>query len=172
MSIHEQAVNTQSIPYARTMHASQATASKLPSGYLAQGADTTGQLALSETVIQPGEEPPPHIHTREDEAFYLLEGAATFYVGNQTFPATTGTFIWLPRNIQHAFKIHSGRMRALVFIMPAGLERYFVLMAQLFQQENVKPGQISPEAAKKWQELSQQFGITLALPAASETPHD
>lgn len=151
----------QTVPYTRNLREAHPGEELPRSYYLAQKEDTAGQLTLSEVIIQRGQEPPPHTHTCEDEAFYLLDGAATFYVGEQTFSASPGTFIWLPRNIQHAFVIDSASARFLVFILPAGLEHYFAQMAQLFQQEQVQPGHISPEAANKWQQLSQQFGITL-----------
>ncbi|GHO83779.1 cupin domain-containing protein [Dictyobacter formicarum] len=151
----------QTVPYTRNLRDACLGDELQHSYYLAQKEDTAGQLTLNEAIIERGQEPPPHTHTREDEAFYLLDGAATFYVGEQTFSASPGTFTWLPRNIQHSFRIDSARARFLIFILPAGLELFFAQMAQLFQQEQVQPGQISPEAAHKWQQLSQQFGITL-----------
>ena len=58
--------------------------------WLAEGKDTDGQFSLVEAVIPKGTEPPPHTHTREDEAFYLLEGGITFRLGGQTMEAGPG----------------------------------------------------------------------------------
>ncbi|GER91041.1 hypothetical protein KDW_52030 [Dictyobacter vulcani] len=157
-------------PYARNIHSTPAQTEQntINFNYLSTTEDTAGQLTVSETIIQQGMEPPPHTHTREDEAFYVLEGSITFYVDNQPIPASAGSFVWLPRNLQHSFVIHSQTARVLVLIMPAGLERYFTLMGQLLQQEHVQPGYLPPAAAQKWQELSQQFGITLNFAAMHE----
>lgn len=151
------------LPYARNVHSTPTPVeeSNISFNYLAATEDTAGQLTMSETIVHKGMEPPPHTHSREDEAFYVLEGSATFYVDDQTILASAGSFVWLPRNLQHTFVIHSETARFLVLIMPAGLERYFTLMGQLLQQEHVQPGYLPPAAAQKWQELSQQFGITL-----------
>ena len=47
--------------------------------YLATGVDTDGQYYLVEAIVPPGGGPPAHIQTREEEAFYVLEGELTFY---------------------------------------------------------------------------------------------
>jgi quercetin dioxygenase-like cupin family protein len=49
--------------------------------------------------------PPPHLHHREDEAFYVLEGQMTVTCGEQTWTATPGSFVLLPRGIPHAFTV-------------------------------------------------------------------
>ncbi|GCE30528.1 hypothetical protein KDA_60120 [Dictyobacter alpinus] len=151
------------IPYARNIHTTsgQGKPGMASYTYLATTEDTMGQLTMGEALIQKGWEPPPHTHTREDEAFYILAGSITFYVDSQIISASAGSFVWLPRYLQHCFVLNTETARVLIHIMPAGLERYFALMDQLFQQEHVQPGYLTPQAAQKWQELSQQFGITL-----------
>ena len=42
--------------------------------FLATGEDSHGQFALIEAVARKGNVPPAHIHHREDEIFYVLEG--------------------------------------------------------------------------------------------------
>ena len=93
--------------------------------FLATGEDTQGRFALIEIVGRKGNVPPPHIHHREDETFYVLEGEMTFSVGGQTIKGTPGTLIFLPRNILHSFEIESEQGRVLVLLTPAGLEGYF-----------------------------------------------
>jgi quercetin dioxygenase-like cupin family protein len=44
-------------------------------------ADTDGTLALGHAVVRPGGEPPLHVHAREDETFYMLDGEITFQRG-------------------------------------------------------------------------------------------
>jgi hypothetical protein len=55
---------------------------------LAGSEDTEGRFALIEMLARKGTEPPRHVHHREDEAFYVLEGEITFYIGDETYVAT------------------------------------------------------------------------------------
>ena len=93
--------------------------------FLATSEDTQGRFALIEGVTRKGNVPPPHIHTREDETFYILEGEMTAWIGGQKFKGTPGTVIFGPRNVMHSFEIHSELIRMLLLLTPAGLEGYF-----------------------------------------------
>lgn len=93
--------------------------------YLAAGGDTGGNLTVIDVVVHKGGEPPPHIHTREDEAFYVLEGRFVFTVGEQTIEADAGTFVWLPRGVVHSFAVAADGARALILVHPSGLEEVF-----------------------------------------------
>jgi quercetin dioxygenase-like cupin family protein len=93
--------------------------------FLATGEETQGQFALMEVVARKGNAPPPHLHHREDETFYVLEGEMTFSVGGRTIKATPGTMVFLPRGVVHSFAIESDQMRVLVLLAPAGLEEWF-----------------------------------------------
>ncbi len=90
------------------------------------GHKTGGAYALFEVATQSGGGPPPHVHRREDEAFYVLEGELTFRMEDETVSGGPGTFVFAPRGVPHTFTNLSGRRaRALVFCAPAGFERYF-----------------------------------------------
>ena len=52
---------------------------------LAEKKDTNGAFFLVEAMLAPGTEPPPHVHTREDELFYVIEGEFDVYVGKEAF---------------------------------------------------------------------------------------
>src|SRR5262249_32876090 len=56
--------------------------------FLATGEDTDGKYALWEAFVPPGGGPPPHVHSREEEGFYVLEGEITFVVGDRRHVAT------------------------------------------------------------------------------------
>jgi len=58
--------------------------------FILTGAETGGAFFLAEVLVPPGGWPPPHIHDREDETFYLLQGALTVWVGDQTVYASEG----------------------------------------------------------------------------------
>ena len=93
--------------------------------FLATSEDTQGRFALIEAVTRKGNVPPPHIHRREDEIFYILEGDMTASVGKQTIKGMPGTLVFMPRNVAHSFDIHSEQLRMLILLTPAGLEGYF-----------------------------------------------
>jgi quercetin dioxygenase-like cupin family protein len=93
--------------------------------FLATGEETQGQFALIEAVARKGNAPPRHIHHREDETFYVLEGEITVSVGDRTITATPGTMVFLPRDIAHSFVIESEHLRMLVLLAPASLEEWF-----------------------------------------------
>ena len=92
---------------------------------LAEKKDTNGAFSLLEATMAPGTEPPPHVHSREDELFYVLEGEFDVYVGEEAFNVNTGECIFLPRLKPHAFVIRSSRLRVLVLFTPGGLEETF-----------------------------------------------
>ena len=94
--------------------------------FKALGQNTQGQYALFEIICNPEVGPPPHIHGREDEAFYLLEGEVEFYLDDQTILATSGTFLHSPKGQKHSFKnIGTTQARMLSWVTPAGLEMFF-----------------------------------------------
>jgi len=93
--------------------------------FLATGEDTHGQFALIEAVTRRGNVPPPHIHHREDEIFYVLEGDVVVSVGDRTIKGRSGTMFFLPRDVPHSFTIESEQSRMLILLTPAGLEGWF-----------------------------------------------
>ena len=92
---------------------------------LAEKKDTNGAFLLVEGLLAPGTEPPPHVHTREDELFYVLEGEFDVYVGQKAFNVKAGECVFMPRLRPHAFVICSSRLRVLTLFTPAGLEEVF-----------------------------------------------
>ncbi len=92
---------------------------------LAEKKDTNGAFCLVEATLAPGNEPPPHEHSREDELFYVLEGEFDVYVGKEAFKVEKGECVFLPRLKAHAFAIRSPRIRLLTLFTPAGLEDAF-----------------------------------------------
>ncbi len=82
--------------------------------------DTAGALGVVEARVAPGFSPPLHVHHREDEAFWLLEGAMTISCDGQMFEATTGSFIWLPRGRPHTFRVDGDTPAHLLELITPG----------------------------------------------------
>src|SRR6266481_4622048 len=77
--------------------------------FLATGEDTNGKYALWEAIVSPGGGPPPHVHSREEEGFYVLEGDITIQVGDERIVAGPGMFANMPVGSLHSFKNESAR---------------------------------------------------------------
>jgi hypothetical protein len=76
-------------------------------------------------MMAPGNEPPPHVHSYEDELFYVLDGEFDVYVGQAAFKVRTGECVFLPRFVPHAFVVRSPRLQLLTLFTPGGLEGAF-----------------------------------------------
>ena len=93
----------------------------------AKAQSTGGVLGVVEVRAAPGFSPPLHLHQREDEAFWLLEGALTVVCDGQTFEASTGSFVWLPRGRPHTFRVDGDTpARLLEMITPGEHAQFYV----------------------------------------------
>jgi quercetin dioxygenase-like cupin family protein len=97
------------------------------------GKDTNGGLAIFEqTSISQGRGTPFHVHARQDEVFYVVEGEYYFKVGTEKYHLSVGDSIFLPRNVPHAWTQVSEKGKLTVIFQPAGkMEEFFVTMAAL-----------------------------------------
>ncbi len=100
---------------------------------------------------------PPHMHTREDEFSYVLEGEVGARIGDQVLQATPGCYIVKPRGILHTFwNAGSKRARLIEIISPAGFEKFFAEMADLFQGDG-------PPDFEKLTQLANRYGLTFDM---------
>jgi quercetin dioxygenase-like cupin family protein len=134
--------------------------------FLATGEDTGGRFALMEQVARKGNVPPPHIHHREDETFYVVEGEMTFSVGDKTIKATPGTMVFAPRDIPHSFTIDSDEVRILVMVAPAGAEGFFKACSVPAPSMTLPPpaGEPPYSEIQKMMALAPQYGFEFVKP--------
>jgi quercetin dioxygenase-like cupin family protein len=88
----------------------------------ATAADTGGQMSIVEVTEHPGAEAPLHVHHRDDEGFWILEGDVTLYVGDETIHASAGDYVLGPRDIPHRFTVGPRGCRMLFIMVPGGFE--------------------------------------------------
>ncbi len=88
--------------------------------HMAGTTDNNGAFDLTITKMRRGTEPPPHVHSREDELFYLLSGEIRVYVEGEVFPVTAGECVFLPRRKPHAFLITSEEVHMIALLVPGG----------------------------------------------------
>ena len=90
------------------------------------GEQTGGAYAVAEDRSSPGFGPPPHVHEREDEAFYVIEGEYLFGGEDGEVRAGPGTFVHAPKGHLHWWRnVGEGPGRHLEIFTPAGLEKMF-----------------------------------------------
>jgi len=88
--------------------------------------ETNGEFSLLKFQMRKGYGPPLHVHEREDEGNYILEGEIMYQIGEQTIIARAGDYVFLPRNIPHTFNLISETASTLLFITPGGFEEMFI----------------------------------------------
>jgi mannose-6-phosphate isomerase-like protein (cupin superfamily) len=109
-------------------------------------AQSNGELTLIEDVIPPDSGPPLHVHEKENETYYVLDGEFEFVCGSDRVTGGPGTFVFAPRGLPHRYK-NIGRApgRVLFGFTPAGIEEFF---SELGAQEELNP-QIMTEIARR-----------------------
>lgn len=104
----------------------------------AVGEQTQGAYALFEQILLPGVGMPLHIHHNEDETIIVLEGTLTVWVGDQRISAPTGSLVYAPRDIPHAFRNDSGVTVVVQLLAnPAGFEGFILGAAE--RSPNIPP---------------------------------
>lgn len=97
------------------------------------GEQTGGAFAVIEHPLEPGRLVPPHVHHDEDEYSYILEGRIGARIGDEVIEAGPGSYVVKPRNIPHTFWNPGPEPARLIeIITPAGFERFFTELAELF----------------------------------------
>ena len=123
---------------------------------IATGAETGGRYTVLEQITPAGWGPPRHIHSREDEIFYILEGTYEVHCGDERRTFSAGACAILPRGIPHGFRnTGSAPARLVSVITPSGLEDYFVAISKF--------GPLPPSPADL-AKLAGPYGLTLLPP--------
>ena len=133
--------------------------------FLATGEDTSGKYASFEAFVNPGGGPPPHVHSREEEGFYVLEGEITFFIGDQRLVASAGTFANMPVGTPHSFKNESGTpARMLISVAPAGLEKMFFEVGVPVPPGTTTAAPPTKEEIERLLAAAPRYGIEFKLP--------
>ena len=131
--------------------------------YKVMANDTGHQFSVWESIVPPGLGAPPHTHTREDEAFYVLSGEVLFEVEGAADPLrlSSGAFLFGPRNLRHGYRnVGTVAARLLVFAMPgAGLDHMFAAFNEAGKRAGHRPD-VETIAA-----IAEQHGVVIHPPA-------
>ena len=115
--------------------------------------------------MPPGSGPPPHIHSREEESFLVLEGEMTFQLGEERIVTGEGTFLNMPVGSLHCFKNESNKTaRLLISVAPAGLEKMFFEVGQPLTDDATTAPPPSQADIEKLLEAAPRYGVEIKVP--------
>jgi mannose-6-phosphate isomerase-like protein (cupin superfamily) len=133
--------------------------------FLATGDNTHGTYAIWEAIVPPGGGPPPHVHSREEEGFYILEGEITFQSDDKRIVATAGMFVNMPIGMPHSFKNESNKpAKMLIMLAPAGLENLFFEFGVPLTEGSTSALPPTREEFEKLLKIAPKYGIEILLP--------
>ena len=128
-------------------------------------AETTGgSVAVVEHLGPRGAGSPLHVHSRENEWFYVLEGELTFWVGGEVSVAPAGSFVFGPKGIPHTFMVSSEQARFLLVAEPAGFEQFLRAVGEPAAQLEIPPPATEPPDVEALARLAATFGIEIVGP--------
>jgi quercetin dioxygenase-like cupin family protein len=140
--------------------------------HLVTAGDSGGTLGMSLVTQPPGIATPLHRHTREAEAWFLLEGRVDYQAGDDVHELADGAFIYLPLGVPHAFRIRGSRpARFLALTTPGGL-------MGLYDEVGVPAGGLHlpgegeglemAEEIGRWNEVGPRYGLEVVGPPIPE----
>lgn len=120
------------------------------------GEQSGGEYTVLHEISPPQGGPPLHIHHREDEAFFVIEGEYEIICGEDKINVSPGSFVYAPRNIPHTFRnVSQSASKVLVIVTPAGIEKFFEELSQLPQDV--------PPALETILEIAKRYEIEFVL---------
>jgi len=129
------------------------------------GAETSGLLCVVELTSFPHNGPPPHIHHREDESFYVIDGKFSFLLENRTIEANPGSFCHVPKGTLHTYQnIGTKPGRALVILTPAGFEKFWTEIADPVVNVAGPSGPPDHETIGRLMSLAPKYGLEVKAP--------
>jgi quercetin dioxygenase-like cupin family protein len=130
----------------------------------ADGAQTAGRVAVTENLAPRGSGSPLHVHRREDEWFYVIEGELTFWVGGETVVAPAGAFVYGPRDVPHTFVVSSEQARFLLVVEPGGFEEFARQLGAPAERLEIPPASSEPPDVDALVAVAAGYGIEILGP--------
>jgi quercetin dioxygenase-like cupin family protein len=131
---------------------------------------TGGRVAVIEHTGPQNSGSPLHVHHREDEWFYVLEGELTIWVDGQVVHAPAGSFVFGPKDMAHTFTVSSPEgARFLLVTEPAGFESFMRSSAEPARALTLPPPPSAPPDVERLGALAAQYGIDILGPPGIPT---
>src|ERR1700744_3543363 len=123
-----------------------------------------GPVAVLEPLAPRGAGSPLHVHSREDEWFYVIEGELTFWVDGETIVAPAGGFVFGPKGLPHTFMVSSEQARFLLVTEPAGFEQFMRAVGEPATRLEIPPPATEPPDVAALSAAAGEFGIEITGP--------
>jgi quercetin dioxygenase-like cupin family protein len=137
-------------------------------GALAQvrvsGEQTGGAFALADHLARRGNASPVHVHDRDDETFFVLDGELRVFVGEEEHTAGPGTVAVLPRRLRHAYVVTSATARFLTVHTPAGFEQFAAEVGEPARALTLPPPPAGPPDFAALAQAAARHQITILAP--------
>lgn len=132
----------------------------------ATGEDTGGVYTLLDQLAPPGFGPPLHVHHREDEPFFVLEGLVRFRCGDREFLVESGGYVYLPKGVPHAFRVEgSAPAHLMQMTLPPGFERFVEEIGVPAPSLTLPPpGPMPPDLLNRLVTLGPKYGFSIVGP--------
>ncbi len=138
---------------------------------LVSGPETDDQMGAALVTQPPGVATPLHVHSREAEAFYLLEGSMTYRAGQDIFRLSVGDFIYLPRGVPHAFRVTGAApVRYLALTVPGTLLGLYDEVGMPASERRIpgEDGLPMAEEVARWNTIGPAYGLKVVGPPLPE----
>ena len=125
--------------------------------------DTNGAFSVIEVTVPAQGGPPPHVHRREDEVLYVLDGEFTFLAGDRVLDAGPGSYVHIPPGTLHRFEnVGTTAGRLLAFFTPAGFEGFFSEVGQPAVEGSVAPP-LGPDEIERTLAVAEKYGMVVPV---------
>jgi hypothetical protein len=128
------------------------------------GERTGGAFSLADNLARGGNASPVHVHDRDDETFFVLDGELRVLVGEDDYTAGPGTVAVLPRRLRHAYVVISAAARFLTLHTPAGFEQFAAEVGQPARALTLPPPPAGPPDFTALAQAAARHGITVLAP--------
>jgi len=138
--------------------------------YKVTGSETGGGLTVAEVRAPRGAGSPRHRHHNEDEAWYVMEGELTFWLGDEVRAAAAGDFVFGPRDVEHRFRVDSDEARFLLLLTPAGFEEFTRACGWPARALTMAPTDLPERDAAVLRAAARRHGLDIIPDPLSPTP--
>jgi mannose-6-phosphate isomerase-like protein (cupin superfamily) len=125
---------------------------------------TAGRMMVMEHLAPQGSGAPVHVHHREDEWFYVIEGELTFWIGGKIIRAPAGAFVYGPRDIPHTYTVTSPQARSLVVTEPAGFEKFVRALSEPATARTIPPASVPLPGLDRIKAAAAESGLEILGP--------